>query len=286
MNILVVPNLQKQDAEQQINRVIKSLIDNDITPILNPQYKPSIFECYLDKVVFGAEHKYISKCDFLMPVGGDGTIIHAAKRFLTADVPIIGVNTGRLGFLAVLEPDELSRLKMLRDGQYKILKRMLLQVEILMGDVRQTYYALNEAVISKGAISRIIDLDICCDEKHVGSYRADGLVVSTPTGSTAYSMSAGGPIVDPSINSIITTPICPHSVSSRSMIFSDQSELYIYANPTNINEIFLTIDGENSSKVEQNDVIIIRKAPFAIQFVEFNDASFFEILVQKITNKI
>ncbi len=286
MMILVVPNLIKNDAKLWLNEIVKTLIAYEITPVLDMQHKPYIKNDYLEKVIFEKEDKYVSKCDFIMPVGGDGTIIHTAKRFMMSGVPILGVNIGRLGFLAAVEPSELSRISLLCEGKYKLFKRMLLKVEIQSKNGRQSFCALNEAVISKGAISRIIDLDISCNSKHVGSYRADGLVFSTPTGSTAYSMSAGGPIVDPYINSIIMTPICPHSISPRSMIFGEDNELNIYANNTNINEIFLTIDGENSSQISQEDVIIIKKAPFTIQFVELDDASFFDVLVQKITHRV
>ncbi|MDE6108381.1 MAG: NAD(+)/NADH kinase, partial [Oscillospiraceae bacterium] len=162
--------------------------------------------------------------DMLICFGGDGTILHAAKDALThGNIPVLGVNLGSMGFMAELEPEELSQLARLPKGDYKLEKRMLLDVAVRReGKVVHRDTALNDAVLTKGAVARVIDLEVLADGILMSSFPGDGVVIGTPTGSTAYSMSAGGPIVEPTAENITVTPICPHALYARSLVLDGE----------------------------------------------------------------
>ena len=169
------------------------------------------------------------EADAMIVLGGDGSILETARRASAADKPILGINLGRLGYMAELDLNELSYLSRLANDDYRIETRAMLRVELLSerGELRSFCHALNDATISNGSISRIIDMALSENGSPVTTYRADGLIVATPTGSTAYSMSAGGAIVDPAVPAFCVTPICPHSFAARPLIFSDTSTLEI-----------------------------------------------------------
>ena len=160
----------------------------------------------------------IRGADMAVAVGGDGTIVHVAKAAAQADCPILGINGGCLGFLAGVERNELDELSRLLKGDYIEEPRALLQVSVQRGSQQQTYYAMNEAVISRGGLSQLLDLRVTSDGRDVLRCRGDGVIIATPTGSTAYSLSAGGPIVDPAVDCMVLTPICPHTVASRASV--------------------------------------------------------------------
>ncbi|MBS5480211.1 MAG: NAD(+)/NADH kinase [Clostridiales bacterium] len=226
----------------------------------------------------------IGACDAVVALGGDGTIIHTAKRAAAFDRAVLGINCGTLGFMAGLEADELEQLAKLIAGEYTIESRMLLEVRV-SGAKERRFYALNEAVVSRGSLSRIVELDICNHDKPVMTYEGDGVIVATPTGSTGYSLSAGGPVVDPEVSCLLVTPVCPHSLHCRSTIFSADAVLSVRANAERCPEIYLTVDGEEGLRVGERDVVTISRADRAARLIKIKQQSFYDVLTQKLVNR-
>ena len=217
----------------------------------------------------------MAESDLVIAVGGDGTIIHAAKKAALCKKPVLGINTGRLGYMAGLEFNELEKLSALINSNYIVQKRMLLKVTL--GE--NIFYCLNDAVVSKGAISRMLDIIVTCNNSKDIEYRSDGLIIATPTGSTAYSLSAGGPVLDPSINGILLTPICPHSLFARPVVLNPQTIVKVSISPRSGHHAFLTIDGEKAFKINSDDVITIEKATdFEAELIRIKSDSFLQVL--------
>ena len=227
----------------------------------------------------------IAASDVVIALGGDGTIIHAAKRAAQFHRPILGINGGHLGFMAGLETDELDQLPALISGRYTTEKRMLLEVVVEQPEGTQRFLAMNEAVVSRGALSRLIELDLLNGTEPVMTYRADGVIVATPTGSTAYSLSAGGPIVDPALDCLLLTPVCPHSLYSRSYIFHAEAHLTIRPRIPADTPVYLTIDGEDGMVISHQDTLVITRAPVEASLIKIKKSSFYDVLNQKLINR-
>jgi len=225
--------------------------------------------------------KYIEKADIVVALGGDGTIIHIAKKAAIYNKPVLGINTGQLGFMAGLEANELHRMSYLFDGNYTTRSRMMLRIS--MGE--QEFHALNEAVVSRGSLSRMIELSVKNHEQSVVSYRADGLIVATPTGSTAYSLSAGGPIVDSAVECMLLTPICPHSLRSRSYIFDAAAKLTVSADLRADHSVYLTVDGEEGLPLLADEPITIEKSAYSARIIQIGSRAFYEVLDHKLLNR-
>lgn len=223
-----------------------------------------------------------AEADILIVLGGDGSILEAARRAAQRGTPILGINLGHLGYMAELEMGELDLLSRLFSGEYTLEKRSMLRVELLSGnELRSFCYALNDAVISNGSVSRIVDLELSENGNRVALYRADGMIVATPTGSTAYSMSAGGAIVDPRVQCFCVTPICPHSLSARPMIFSDRATLEIRNVCVREKMLYLTVDGRMNFELYRNQVVRITKSTMQTSLIRFKDCGFYKKLCQK-----
>lgn len=226
---------------------------------------------------------FFKSCDVVVVLGGDGTIIHTAKYAALFGKPVLGINCGNLGFMAGLEIDELSRLSALMDGRYTIEHRMMLNIKVTSADGKSDEFcALNEAVLSRGALSRMVEFEVTSEKEHILNYRADGIMVATPTGSTAYSLSAGGPIIDPAVRCLLLTPICAHSLHARSYIFSEDTEIYLRTVNTDMHEVYLTIDGEKSIKISPDDRICISRSDIFARLIIIEEKSFYKILNQKL----
>ena len=226
-----------------------------------------------------------SESDILIVLGGDGTILEAARRAAQRGTPILGINLGRLGYMAELEMNELDRLSGLFTGNYEIEKRSMLRVELLSGgELKSFCYALNDAVISNGSVSRMIDLELSEGGVPVTTYRADGLIIATPTGSTAYSMSAGGAIVDPRVPCFCATPICPHSFIARPIIFSDESVLEVRNVCVREKMLYLTVDGRMNFELYRNQVVRITKSNLQTGLIRLKTCGFYRKLRQKMSD--
>ena len=221
----------------------------------------------------------------VIAVGGVGTTIHCARHAASAEKPILGINVGRLGFVAGLETDELDKLKNLVDGNYTIENRMMLEVRLENDGKQETHYALNDAVLARGSLSKILDLRVNFNDKNVCEYRADGLIIATPTGSTAYSLSAGGPVIDPSISCILLSPICPHSLLTRSVVFGPDARLSVFASSSYESEIFLTIDGDTSIQITDKQKIEFCRAKQSARIIKLKNNNFYEIVNEKLAER-
>lgn len=214
--------------------------------------------------------------------GGDGTILHMAKAATRYGVPILGVNIGTMGFMAELESTELSQLKKLATGEYTVDSRMMLDVTVYRGrDIIFHDLCLNDVVITKGAIARIVHLSVKCDGVEAMECGGDGIIVATPTGSTAYSLSAGGPIVEPEAHSILVTPICAHDVGSRCIVASDKRTVSIELTLNARRNAFLSADGGKALKMNMGDVAKIRKSELSTKLIRLQERSFYDVVNTK-----
>ncbi len=217
--------------------------------------------------------------------GGDGTILHMAKSATRHGVPVLGVNIGTMGFMAELESTELSQLSRLATGDYSVDNRMMLDVSVFRDrDIIFHDICLNDVVITKGAIARIVHLAVKCDGVQAMECGGDGVIVATPTGSTAYSLSAGGPIVEPEANSILITPICAHDVASRCMVASDNRLIQVELTKNARRNAFLSVDGGKALKMNMGDVASIKKSNLVTKLARLKDRSFYDVVNMKFKN--
>ena len=224
----------------------------------------------------------IKNADMLICFGGDGTILHASKIATRYQVPILGVNIGTMGFMAELEAGELSLLEKLVQGEYSIEKRMMLHVTVTNnGKELFNEVALNDAAITKGAVARVIQMSVECDGVEAISCSGDGVIISTPTGSTAYSMSAGGPIVEPSARNIIITPICAHAFQAKGIVTAPWRTISVRLSKLGRRNAFLSVDGGRAFKLNADDIVTVRKSDQETRLIRLKDISFYEILNNK-----
>ena len=231
-----------------------------------------------EKVLFSDDAKEMADVDLVFVVGGDGTILRAAKRAVIYDKPILGINAGRLGFLSDIETEDLPVIERLIKTGCPIENRMGLKVSV--GD--QSFYAVNDVYVTKTEPGKISELYVECDDREVCRYRADGIVLATPEGSTAYSMSAGGPVLDTKLNAIIMTPVCPHSLISCSIVFSPDKTITIGSSFNGDDDrIHVVVDGDIVSNLQKNEKVTVCPSDRAIRFVNVSGRGFYEVLNQK-----
>lgn len=227
--------------------------------------------------------KELPSADLLICFGGDGTILHAARDATLHGVPILGINTGSVGFMAELERSELPLLAPLAHGMYSIEERMMLDVKVLRGDkLISQDTALNDAVISKGSMARVAEMEVMADRVKVAFITGDGVIIATPTGSTAYSMSAGGPIVEPTSKSIIITPVCAHQLAARAMVLAPERVVTVQLPRGNRKYLYLSVDGSKAVRLTGGDRVEIRRSERVTQLVRLADRSFYQIINQKL----
>ncbi len=234
-------------------------------------------ECaVLEEVNELSKTEFNNTIEFLIVVGGDGTFLRGSRQIFGCEIPILGVNMGKLGFLTEVEKDNVfEALKNIIEGKYFLEKRMLLAADVIRNEkVVRSFMALNDFVINKGAFSRLIGISMYIGGEYFRDYSSDGVIIATPTGSTAYSLSAGGPIVFPGMDVSIITPICPHSLSARPMVIPPEKDVEITLCSPRIKSM-LTIDGQNGFELENGDRIIIKKAESRLNFVKFSKEGFF-----------
>lgn len=217
--------------------------------------------------------------------GGDGTILHMAKSATRHDVPILGVNIGTMGFMAELESTELEQLARIATGDYAVDSRMMLDVSVYRDrDIIFHDICLNDVAITKGAVARIVHLFVNCDGVQAMEFGGDGLIVATPTGSTAYSLSAGGPIVEPEAHSILATPICAHDVASRTIVASDKRVITVGLTKNARRNAYLSVDGGKALRMNIGDIATIRKSNYATKLVRLKERSFYDVVNMKFKN--
>ena len=224
----------------------------------------------------------IKRADLLIAFGGDGTILHLARTVALHGVPVLGINLGSLGFMSELEQNELERLHDLKDWSFSVESRMMLDVTVLR-DGKPVYnnIALNDGVISKGSVARVVRLDVATEEGRLTKITGDGAIVSTPTGSTGYSLAAGGPIVEPTARNLLLTPICPHSTRASSYVLSPDHTITIEAADANRKFVYLSVDGGKAFSLKNGDKVRVRQSRFVTKLVRLSKKSFCEILDSK-----
>ncbi|MFZ3214975.1 MAG: NAD(+)/NADH kinase [Candidatus Acidiferrales bacterium] len=230
------------------------------------------------------EHEEMgARVDLLIVLGGDGTLLAAARALRGHNVPILAVNLGGLGFLSSVTLDEMYPvLETILEGKHRSSERMMLEAAILYSDKpAERLTALNDAVANKAALSRMLDFDVHVDHHHVGRYRADGLIVATPTGSTAYSLAAGGPIIHPDLQAFVITPICPHMLTNRPLVVPDTAQVELDFSASG-EPVFLTLDGQIGFQLQPQDRVVISKAATKVQVVSPPRKNYYEILRSKL----
>lgn len=277
MKVAVLPNLDKKGSAVTVERIGVFFKEQGIEA-----YLPDNICC--DKYEHLPEEELYKIADIIVTIGGDGTIIRYAKRAAVDNKPIVGINAGRMGYLANIEQNEYKLLSKLKTGEYDIEKRMMLNIKLYEnGKEVGNFNALNDAVITSGYISRIIDVSASVDGDSI-SYRADGLIVSTPTGSTAYSMSAGGPIIDPLTENFCITPICSHSLSAKPILLSAERTVKLKAFSKKRTDIFLIVDGRRAAPVKPYTDIIVSRSEQSVHLIRLNNRSFYKTLSFKFTD--
>ena len=265
---------------------IKSITEKLIN-ILKHHGKSILLEERTAKVLsescFSSDEEIKSIADLLIVLGGDGTLISAVRILGDKNTPVMGINLGRLGFLTDTKLSEFEeKLKQIFTGNYKIEKRMKLHVNVLKNGERSfETEVLNDVVINKGALARIVDIDVFVGDVFMNRYRADGIIVATPTGSTAYTLAAGGPIVFPTLNSIIVTPICPHSLSHRPIVLNENSVIKLKISNLE-DKVFLTCDGQTGKKLEPGEEVFVKKSISSANLIVSEGYNYFSLLKEKL----
>lgn len=227
--------------------------------------------------------KELPGADLLICFGGDGTILHAARDATLHDVPVMGVNMGSVGFMAELERGELFRLAPLAQGNFTVEKRMMLDVKVYRGDKMVSEdLALNDAVISKGSMARVAEMEVLADGVQVTAVTGDGVIVSTPTGSTAYSMAAGGPIVEPTSRCVIITPVCAHRLAARAMVLAPERVVTVRLPKANRKHLFLSVDGGKAVRLSGGDRVEISRSHYETKLALLGNRSFYQLINQKL----
>ncbi len=285
LKIALITNFNISEKANAAMAVANRLLTRDCEILIAAFHKEKLGRMHKtgERVRFLPLESLYAQADIIIVLGGDGTILEAARRASVRETPILGINLGRLGYMAELELNDLPLLDRLFDGSYTLENRSMMRVELLSknGELRSFCYALNDAVISNGSVSRLVELELFEGGELVTAYRADGLIVATPTGSTAYSMSAGGSIVDPRVACFCVTPICPHSFVARPLIFSDSSMLKIRNVCVREKMLYLTVDGRMNFELHLNQTVRITKAAISTKLIRVKNCGFYKRLRNK-----
>ncbi|MBQ8357201.1 MAG: NAD(+)/NADH kinase [Clostridia bacterium] len=271
-------------------KVAEELLSYGVDVLIPSVNKDRIFRMHKNR----REYTYLpleevyTAADCIVVLGGDGSILDAARRAAPLGKPLLGINMGHLGYMAELETNELSLLKKVVEGEYEIDERSMLSVSVhtQTGGLKAESFALNEAVISNGSVARIVELELYEGGELVSAYRADGMIVATPTGSTAYSMSAGGPIADPNLNCLLVTPVCPHSLSARPLLFRDDARVEIKNTCQREKMLYLTVDGRINFEIYRGDMVRVTRSDMTTRLIRLRRGGFYNKLQQKMNSHI
>lgn len=282
IGVIVKPH--QPDALETLCRLTEWLNQREIKLVGGPTLDRERIEhktgCAVDTV---PDEEFARSADLILVLGGDGTMIATSRTIGDVEVPVIGVNYGGLGYLAEFRIEEMfSALESILAGNYELESRLMLEVELRRGDDLITHNrVLNDAVVNKSALARIIEIETYLNDQFVNSFRADGLIVSTPTGSTAYNLSAGGPIIYPSMNAVVITPICPFTLSNRPIVVPDDSVIEVRLMTKN-EEVALTLDGQVGFPLQVGDRLSIRKSKTTFNLVQPANRNYFDVLRDKL----
>ena len=280
--VILTPNPYRDKNFQTVRTALKILQDAGMeVKICLPFEVDKSYELPKD-LTFSRLDRELPNAEVIICFGGDGTILHMAKAATRYDIPILGVNIGTMGFMAELESTELDQLPHLASGEYTIDRRMMLDVTVQRErDIIFHELCLNDVVVTKGAVARIVHLSVACDGIEVMEFGGDGVIVATPTGSTAYSLSAGGPIVEPEAHSILLTPICAHDMMSRSIVTSDKRVIRLELTRNARRNAFLSVDGGKALKLNMGDITTVRKSQKETKLIRLKQRSFYDVVNAK-----
>ena len=281
-NVILSPNPYRDKNFQTVRDAMQILKNAGVqAKICLPFEVDRSFELPRD-IRFCRLDRELPNAEMVICFGGDGTILHMAKAATRKGIPILGVNIGTMGFMAELESTEMDKLAKIATGDYKLDTRMMLDVTIQRDrDIIFHDICLNDVAITKGSVGRIVHLNVKCDGVTALECGGDGLIIATPTGSTAYSLSAGGPIVEPDARNIIITPVCAHDMISRSMVMSDRRNVTVQMVQNVRRNAFLSLDGGKAVRMNLGDVVTIKKSRLETKLVRLNERSFYEVLNTK-----
>ena len=276
-SIGIIANIKKPQTKQVVEDIVHWAEENKVNFFLDQELSPLVD--YRDKL--SPRENFSQLCDMIISLGGDGTMLASARAVGQHQIPILGINLGGLGFLTEITSNDLDKtLERLKQKDFFIEKRMVLETEV-EGLKKFDQYALNDVVIDKGEVARLFQMNLYANDEFICSYSADGLIISTPTGSTAYCLAAGGPIINPKTNVIIVTPMCPHTFASRPIVFSDNENLKVVVELAH-REAVLTIDGQVAFALKSGSSVLVRKAKHSVNLVKFKERSFYDILRRKL----
>ncbi len=267
---------EKLSAAMKVTDRLAGRVSKILIPV---SYKERILRSKNHRTDFyyGTPEEIYRDSELIIVLGGDGFMLDAARRAAPAGIPILGINMGRVGYMTELEMDELALLDRVFEGDFRLDERTMLKAEVCSssGQNKFSAYALNEAAITNGSAARIVDLELSDGDELVYTYRADGLLIATPTGSTAYSLSAGGPIVDPKLACFCVTPICPHSLLARPLVFPDTAQLRIKNICTREKVLHLTLDGRATFDLYFGDTVLVSRSQMRVKLLRLKEESFY-----------
>lgn len=275
----LVLNLEKEGISELVGQIVHWLEDRGCEVLINEDNARPLG---LDRLGV-SQGQLVERAQCMMVLGGDGTLLRTARKVAGAGTPIIGVNLGHLGFLTEVDiPDVFPALGKLLKGQFHIEERMMLEALVYRrGKIVERSVGLNDAVITKGAFARLILLETFVNDEYINTYPADGLIVASPTGSTAYSLSAGGPLVTPELDLMLLTPICPHSLWARPVVIDPRGIIKVKILSSR-GEVMLTMDGQHGFSLMQDDQVVVRRAPQKARFLRLKGRNFFEVFRKKL----
>ena len=285
--IAIFPNSEYDREYAYTGQAVRVLSENGILSILSSSAKPFFKEEHLSVQFFDDADAMMDACDAILVLGGDGTMIDYSVRAAEKNKPAIGVNLGHLGFLMALERTEIEGLSALAEDRFTVESRMLLDAQILLnGEVIHSQRILNDIVVASGVRSKIAEFSLSCTPGGKLDYRADGIIVATPTGSTAYSFSAGGPVIDPTASIFSVMPVCPHSLLSRAILLSPENSLTVSGSTRDhLTDIHVTMDGKNSRLIPKEAEIHIKKSEYTAKIIKIGSTRFYDILETKLNKK-
>ena len=281
-NVILTPNPYRDKNFHTVRAAIQILKDAGINPRLCLPFEVDRSYDLPRDLRFSRLERELPNAEMVICFGGDGTILHMAKAATRKGIPILGVNIGTMGFMAELESTELDKLVKVARGEYTLDSRMMMDVTVQRDrDIIFHDICLNDVVVTKGAVARIVHLAVKCDGATAMECGGDGVIVSTPTGSTAYSYSAGGPIVEPEAKNIIITPICAHEIGSRSIVASDKRIITVEMVQNARRNAYLSVDGGRAVRLNMGDVTTIKKSHLETKLVRLKDRSFYDVVSAK-----
>lgn len=276
MRGFIVANLGKENIVARTQAVIQELGKCSVEAVMEESVK-GLFQG--EKVAFLPKEECLSTSDLILSIGGDGTILHIAQDAVRYDLPVLGINAGRVGFLTSLEQEEISSLHRLITGEYQTEERMMIETKV----GNDYIFAINDIVLTRGANARIVDIEVLCEDKSLYTLRGDGVILSTPTGSTAYAMSAGGPVVDPAIQCFSLTPICPYSLFNRPILFSPERTVTLRAKQINNDgQLMLSADGAEGIPIAAGQSVTVVRSDKVLKLIRFSEKGFYQVLNKKL----